>query len=78
MKRKPKRIILDGIEFDLPKVGEGTGKRYEIIHTASGRSLRVQFIQRCEAEAFLTSNIARIRTQIEAVMHQLRKQEIVK
>lgn len=75
MKRKPKRVTVGGIEFDLPKVGEKSGARYEIVHAESGRSLRVQFAQRCEAEAWLAANITRVQERVEVAMYHLKKQQ---
>ena len=66
MKRKPKRVTVRGIEFDIPKVGEKSGARYEIVHVASGRSLRMLFTKRREAERWLTANIARVQEVVEA------------
>lgn len=64
MQRKPHTITLAGIEFIIPKVGEGTGKRYEIIHAESGRAVWRQFIQCREAEAWLKANIERVKTHL--------------
>lgn len=73
MKPKPLSITLHGMEFSIPKVGAGTGKRYEILHTVSGRSLRIQFKKRCEAVAWLRANIERVTSQVEAALRQLSK-----
>lgn len=75
MQRKPKRVTVGGIEFDLPKLGEGSGARYEIVHVESGRSLRVLFVERREAERWLNANIARVQEVVAFAMHQLKKQQ---
>lgn len=63
MQRKPLAITLDGMEFTIPKIGD-KHPVYEIVHAASGRSLRVQFNKRREAVAWLCANVPHIKARL--------------